>query len=99
MRYEKTWREIIPQMIQAAYEDAERRFRRSRNPHGMAFCYFKGVSPEIFSGLKRIMFESRVYYSGNNEFDTKTTYKVVISVNCKDNRLMSKLWYFEPVTE
>ena len=99
MKYEKTWREIIPQIIQAAYEAAERHFLRNRNPLGTAFAYFRGVTPEVFSGIDEIMLANSVYYSGNYKFDAKTTYKVVIIVNYKNNAPWSRLWYFEPVTE
>lgn len=99
MKYEKAWREIIPQMIQAAYENAEKHFLRNRNPLGIAFTYFRGVTPEMFLELDDIMLSNSVYYNGNYKFDAKTTYKIVISVDYKDTCPWSRLWHFEPVTE
>lgn len=99
MKYEKTWREIIPQMIEAAYEDGRKHFLRNRNPLGTAFCYFKGISLDVFSGLDEIMLANGVYYSGRYKLDAKTTYKVVISVDSKDRSFPARLWHLEPVTE
>lgn len=99
MKYEKTWREIIPQMKETAYEDSKRRYYSNEDCHifGEAFCYFRGVTPEVFAGLDKIMTANNIRNGTLRKPDAKTVYKVVISVDYARDFLDS--WYLEPVTE
>lgn len=101
MKFEKTWRKIIPQMIAAAIEDAEEHYRRTRFTLGTAFCYIKGVDNVTFSGLDDIMLANRVNYIGHYYKENKATvYKVIIIADFKsEDPVYPYSWVLEPITE
>lgn len=101
MKFEKTWRKIIPQMIAAAFEDGEKHYRRNRNPIGTAFCYIKDMNNVTFSALDDIMLANRVNYIGHYYKENKSTvFKLIIIADVKsDDPIYPYKWVLEPVTD
>lgn len=103
MKFEKTWRKIIPQMIAAAIEDAEEHYRRTRFTLGTAEGYCKGVTNADFAKLVEMMLAHGVDYVGKYYPENKrVTYKVVILAyhgSTMQNEPFPYSWELVPVTE
>lgn len=102
MKFEKTWKKIVPQMIAEAYENSKRTFYRTLSPYGTSSCYFKGLTAEIFSGIDKIMLANGANYIGHYYPDNKSgVYKIIVTADCKceDDEFYPYAWIIVPVTE
>lgn len=102
MKFEKTWKKIIPQMIAEAYEDSKRTFDRTvSSTLGTSSCYFKGLTLETFSGIDEIMLANGVNYIGHYYPENKSgVYKIIITADYKaDDYIYPYTWVIVPITE